>query len=63
MKEDPDALTIWREGMDEMIKQIEPAQILLYGGALGYDYKGIKVQEYKNDVLDRWKGKVEDNGR
>lgn len=63
VKEDPDALAIWREGMDEMIKQIEPAQILLYGGALDYDYKGIKVREYKNDVLDRWKGKVEDNGR
>ena len=64
VKEDPNALQIWREGMDEMIKQIEPAQILVYGGALDYDYKGIKVREYKNNVLDRWQAKKgNDNGR
>ena len=64
VKEDPNALQVWREGMDEMIKQIEPAQILVYGGALDYDYKGIKVREYKNNVLDRWQAKKgNDNGR
>ena len=54
VKRDPHATSIWRQGMDEMIKQIEPKQILLYGGALDYDYKGIEVKEYKNKVLERW---------
>lgn len=54
VKGDSEALTVWREGMDEMIKQIEPSQILLYGGALDYDYKGITVKEYKNNVLEKW---------
>ena len=54
VKRDEDATRIWVTGMDEMIRQIEPKAILLYGGALDYDYKGIKVIEYKNNVLERW---------
>ena len=65
VKRSADAMQIWREGMDEMIKQIEPSKILLYGGALDYDYKGTPVKEYKNGVLDRWKqsSKGENDGR
>ena len=54
VKEDKAALQVWREGMDEMLKQLEPSMILLYGGALDYDYKGVPVREYKNGVLERW---------
>ncbi len=28
--------------MDEMIRVIEPAAILVYGGEVEYDYKGIR---------------------
>lgn len=58
VKRSADAMQIWREGMDEMIKQLEPSKILLYGGAIDYDYNGIPVKEYKNDVIDRWKQSV-----
>lgn len=54
VKRDAHALEIWHKGMDEMIHQIEPSVILLYGGALDYDYKGIQVHEYGNKVLENW---------
>lgn len=55
VKEDKEALKIWQQGMNEMIKQLEPGHILLYGGKLDFDYRGIKVTEYKNGVTERWK--------
>ena len=59
VKRDAYALSIWQKGMDEMIRQIEPSSILLYGGALEYDYKGIEIHEYKNKVLENWTDKGE----
>ena len=41
--------------MDEMIWVIEPAEILVYGGGVEYDYKGIKVVYYGNHVTDKLK--------
>ena len=41
--------------MKEMIKQIEPSMILVYGGAVEFDYKGISVKYYDNEVTKRWK--------
>ena len=41
VKEDKNALRIWNEGMTEMIKRIEPSAILVYGGALDFDYGSI----------------------
>ena len=58
VKENAIALDVWQKGMDEMIRQIEPTAILLYGGALEYDYKDIDVHEYKNNVLERWKNNL-----
>ena len=44
--------------MDEMIRIIELAAILVYGGEVEYDYKGIKVVYYGNHVTDKFKKDV-----
>lgn len=54
VKRDEYALSIWKEGMDEMIKQIEPSDILVYGGKLEYDYKGINTIYFENKVTENW---------
>ncbi len=56
VKQDPNALQIWRDGVDEMIKQIEPKAILVYGGKLDYDFKDIEVIYFENKVTENWKG-------
>lgn len=55
VKQDPNALQIWRDGVDEMIKQIEPKAILVYGGKLDYDFKDIEVYYFDNKVTENWK--------
>lgn len=57
IKEDKEAMKIWQAGMNEMIRQIKPSRILLYGGQVDFDYKGIDVTCFKNDVTERWKGR------
>lgn len=59
VKDDANALRIWRDGMAEMIRQIEPSTILVYGGELDFDYGSIDVRYYDNKVTRRLK----DNGR
>lgn len=54
VKQDKNALQIWREGVDEMINQIQPSAILIYGGKLDYDFKDIKVYYYDNKVTENW---------
>lgn len=53
VKRDADAMQIWKDGMDAMIKEIEPSTILVYGGKLDYDYKDIKVIYFENKVTER----------
>ena len=36
-----------------MIKKLKPKRLLVYGGALDYNYGQIEVIEYKNHVTDR----------
>ena len=55
VKENEDALKIWHDGMDEMIKRINPSAILVYGGALEYDYGSIEVLYFENKVTENWK--------
>ncbi len=57
VKEDATALEIWTDGVTEMIKQIEPSVILIYGGKLDYDYGDIQTVYYDNQVLENWKKK------
>lgn len=53
VKRNKEALKVWKDGVDEMIKRIEPSTILIYGGKLDYDYGDIKVVYYDNKVTDR----------
>lgn len=55
VKQDENALKIWCDGVNEMIKQIEPKAILVYGGKLDYDFKDIQVYYYENKVTEKWK--------
>lgn len=58
VKREEASFGIWKAGMDEMIRAIEPVAILVYGGEVEYDYKGIKVVYYGNHVTDKFKKDV-----
>lgn len=53
VKKNKEALKIWKAGVDELIKRIEPSTILIYGGKLDYDYGNIEVIYYENEVTER----------
>lgn len=55
VKQNSEALQIWEDGMREMIRQIEPSAILVYGGELDFDYGDIKVIYFDNKVLKEWR--------
>ena len=57
VKKDEEATKLWRDGMDEMIKRIKPYAIWCYGGQVEYDYKGIPVTYFDNEVTTRMKDK------
>lgn len=51
-----DAMTIWREGMDEMIKRLQPKRLIVYGGRVPYKYpEGMEVIYIENTVTERMK--------
>lgn len=53
VKGDEGALEVWRDGMREAMRRLEPARVLLYGGDVGFDFGGCEVVEYDNDVTER----------
>ena len=53
VKQNKEALKIWKNGVDELIKRIKPSTILIYGGKLDYDYGNIEVKYYDNKVTER----------
>lgn len=53
VKNDKEARRIWCQGMDAAIERLSPDVILLYGGAIDYDFGKIKVVEYVNSVTER----------
>lgn len=53
VKNHEESIKVWREGCDEMIKRLEPARLLIYGGAIDYDYQGIETVYYENHVTER----------
>ena len=57
VKREEASFSIWKSGMDEMIRVIEPSAILVYGGEVEYDYQGIKVVYYDNHVTEKMKEK------
>lgn len=42
-----EAQTIWRDGVDEMMRRIQPQTIILYGQPIDYNWDGIKIANYK----------------
>ena len=58
VRKNKEALKIWKSGVDELIKRINPSAILIYGGKIDYDYKDIKVIYYDNKIIKRF----ENNG-
>ncbi len=55
VKRNKEALRIWKDGVDELIKRIKPSTILIYGGKLEYDYGDINVIYYENKITERLK--------
>lgn len=55
VKNDDEALAMWCAGVDEMILRIQPQSILVYGGAVDYNFADIDVRYYENHVLKDWK--------
>ena len=56
VKRDKDALQVWQAGMEAMMETIAPKTVLVYGGALDFDYGGAEVRYYDNHVTQNWKG-------
>ena len=42
-------------GMDEAMKKLKPKNVLVYGGDIGYDFKGANVKYYDNHVTEKMK--------
>ena len=59
VKRSKEALQIWRDGVTEMIRQIEPSAILIYGGKIDYDYGDIETYYYDNKVTEKFKKEQE----
>ena len=53
VKQDPEAMQIWKDGMDEMIRRLNPKRLLVYGGKVEYDYGDIEVIYYENATTER----------
>ena len=54
----PENVEMWKDGMNAMLDVIEPSAILLYGGEIEFDYRGVAVRHYENRVTEEWQ-----NGR
>ena len=55
VKQDPHALEIWKAGTTELIKRKKPSTLLVYGGAVDFDYGKTKVLYFSNEVTERMK--------
>ncbi len=55
VKQDKEALKIWRDGVTAMIEHIQPSMILVYGGYIEFDYQSIPVKYYDSKVTERMK--------
>lgn len=55
VKREEEAYQMWKNGVDEMIRRLRPTRLLVYGGAIEYDYGDIEVVYFNNKVTERWK--------
>lgn len=55
VKRDPGAFEVWKAGTAELIKRKKPSALLVYGGAVDFDYGDTKVFYFQNEVTERMK--------
>lgn len=55
VKNSPEAMQIWRDGVTELIRRKQPKTLLVYGGKVDFDYSDIKVLYFSNAVTERMK--------
>lgn len=55
VKQNEEQLEIWRDGMNVMIELLKPKRLLVYGGAVEYDYGDIEVHYFENETTERLK--------
>ena len=55
VKRDENALKIWHDGVDEMLKRIEPKAVIVYGGKIEHNYGNAKVVYFENKNTERMK--------
>lgn len=51
VKKNKDSLEYWKKGATEMIKQLKPSCILIYGEPIEFDFKNIRVKYFNNNVI------------
>ena len=56
MKQNKEAFSLWKAGVDEIIRHLHPQVLLIYGGKVDYDYGDVRTVYYKNHVTDRMSG-------
>ena len=54
IRKNKDALKIWKAGVDELIKRINPTAILIYGKKIDYNYGETKIVYYENMIIERF---------
>lgn len=55
VKQNDSAFDIWKAGATELLKRKKPAALLVYGGAVNFDYGETKVFYFQNEVTERMK--------
>ena len=56
VKRAEESFKVWKDGMNEMIKRIEPSHIIVYGGKVEFDYpEDIEIKYFENEVTERMK--------
>lgn len=55
VKNNSDQMELWRDGMDAMIELLKPKRLIVYGGAVEYDYGDIEVHYFENETTERLK--------
>lgn len=60
VKQDEYNFSLWKAGVDEMIKRLKPRTLLIYGGQVDYDFGKIKTVYFGNKVTERMKAIKDD---
>lgn len=55
VKRDSFAMDIWKNGVSEMLKRLEPNRLIVYGGKIDFDYGDTEVIYIENAVTERLK--------